>query len=75
METVTFQIGSSEKHLFGFNHSSYVVKTEFFKKEQSYDKISYLLQQHTKLFYNRSDFNNVIQCLLFISKIMNLLGH
>ena len=50
METVTFSIGSSEKYLFGFNHSNYVVKTEFFKKEQSYDKISYLLQQHTKLF-------------------------
>ena len=29
---------------------NYIVKTEFFKKEQSYDKISYLLQQHTKLF-------------------------
>ena len=50
METVTFKIRSSEKYLFGFNHSNYVVKTEFFKKEQSYDKISYLLQQHKKLF-------------------------
>ena len=32
METVTFQIRSSEKYLFGFNHSNYVVKTEFLKK-------------------------------------------
>ena len=32
METVTFKIRSSEKYLFGFNHSNYVVKTEFFKK-------------------------------------------
>ena len=47
---MTFQTGSSEKYLFGFNHSNYVVKTEFFKKEQLHDKISYLLQQHTKLF-------------------------
>ena len=30
METVTFYIKSSEKYLFGFNHSNYVVKTEFF---------------------------------------------
>ena len=33
-----------------FDHSNYVVKTEFFKKEQSCVNISYLLQQHTKLF-------------------------
>ena len=47
----TFQIRSSEKYLFGFNHSNYVVKTDFFfKKEQSYVNISYLLQEHTKLF-------------------------
>ena len=32
METVTFQIRSSEKYLFGFNHSNYVVKREFLKK-------------------------------------------
>ena len=50
METVTFQIKSSEKYLFGFNHSNYVVKTDFFKKEQSYVNTSFLLQQHTKLF-------------------------
>ena len=50
METVTFQIRSSEKYLFGFNHSNYVVKTEFFIKEQSYVNISHLLQQHTTLF-------------------------
>ena len=49
METVTFYIRSSEKYLFGFNHSDYVVKTEFFKKEKSYVNISYLLQQHAKL--------------------------
>ena len=30
METVTFQIRSSEKFQFGFNHSNYVVRTEFF---------------------------------------------
>ena len=37
---------------FGFNHSNYVVKTDLFfkKKEQSYVNISYLLQQHKKLF-------------------------
>ena len=51
-----------------------MAKTDFFKKEQSYVNISYLLQQHTKLFLNRAYFNNVIQCLLSISKIMNLLG-
>ena len=50
MQTVSFSIGSSEKHLFGFNHSSSLVKTDFFKKEQSYVNISYLLQQKTKLF-------------------------
>ena len=50
MRTVTFQIRSSEKCLFGFNHSNYVVKTDFFQKEQSYVNISYMLQQHTKLF-------------------------
>ena len=50
METVTFKIRSSEKYLFGFNHSNYVVKREFLKKEQSYVNISYLLLQHTKLF-------------------------
>ena len=61
--------------MFGFNHSNYVVKTELFKKEQSYVNISYSLQQHTKLFQNRFYFNNVIQCLLFTSKVMNLLGH
>ena len=54
METVTFLFRSSEKYLFGFNHSNYVVKTEFFKKEQPYVNISYLLQQHIKLFSNRS---------------------
>ena len=43
METVTFKIRSSEKYLFAFNHSNYVVKTDFLKK-------SYLLQQYTKLF-------------------------
>ena len=32
METVIFQIRSSEKYLFGFNHSDYAVKTEFFLK-------------------------------------------
>ena len=32
METVTFYIRSSKKYLFGFNHSNYVIKTEFFKK-------------------------------------------
>ena len=46
VETVTFQLRSSAKHLFGFNHSNYVIKTDFFsKKEQSY----VLLQQQTKL--------------------------
>ena len=29
METVTFQIRSSEKYLFDFNYSNYVVKTNF----------------------------------------------
>ena len=29
---MTFQIRSSEKYLFGFDYSNYVVKTEFFKK-------------------------------------------
>ena len=29
MKTVTFVIRSSEKYLFGFNHSNYVIKTEF----------------------------------------------
>ena len=60
-----WKIRSSEKYLFGFNHSNYVVKTEFFKKEQSYANISYLLQQHTKLLLNRCYFNNVIQCFTF----------
>ena len=32
METVTFHISSSEKYLFGFNHSNYVVKADFFLK-------------------------------------------
>ena len=32
METVTFQIRNSEKCLFGFNHSNFIVKTEFSKK-------------------------------------------
>ena len=32
METVTFKLRSSEKYLFGFNNSSYVVKTKFFKR-------------------------------------------
>ena len=50
METVIFYIRSSEKYLFGFNHSNNVVKTVFLKKEQSYVNMSYLLQQHTKLF-------------------------
>ena len=50
METVIFLIRSSEKYLFGFNHSNYVVKTQFFQKEQSYVNISYMLQQHTRLF-------------------------
>ena len=50
METVTFSIRSSEKYLFGFNYLNYVVKTEVFKKEQLYVNISYLLQQHAKLF-------------------------
>ena len=27
-----FKVRGSEKYLFGFNHSNYVVKTEFFKK-------------------------------------------
>ena len=49
MEIVTFQIRSLEEYLFGFNHSNYVVKTEFLKKEESYFNISYLLQQNTKL--------------------------
>ena len=35
METVTFQIRSLEKHLFGFNNSNYVVKTEFVLKKSS----------------------------------------
>ena len=39
--------------VFGVNHSNYAVKTEFFKKEQSYVNIRYLLQQHTKLLLNR----------------------
>ena len=30
IETVTFLIRSSEKYLFGFNHSNYVVKTGLF---------------------------------------------
>ena len=30
METMTYQIRSSGKYLFGFNHSNYVVKTESF---------------------------------------------
>ena len=30
IEPVTFQIGSSEKYLFAFNHSHYVVKTNVF---------------------------------------------
>ena len=55
METVTFQIKSSEKYLFGFNRSNYVDKTDFFKKEQPYDNVSYLLQQQTKLFYGTVD--------------------
>ena len=50
METGTFQIRSSEKYLFGFNHLKHVVKTEVFKKEQSCVNIRYLLQQQTKLF-------------------------
>ena len=32
IETVKFEIRSSEKHMFGFNHSNYVVKTDFFEK-------------------------------------------
>ena len=60
METMTFQIRSSKKYLFGFNHSNYVVKTEFLKKSsrtlilatcyssiQSYFEIDLIL---TKLF-------------------------
>ena len=50
IETVTCQIRRSEKYLFVFNHSNYVVKTELFKKEQSYFNIRYLLRQRTKLF-------------------------
>ena len=36
VETVTFWISSSDKYLFDFNHSNYVVKTEFFKKSSQY---------------------------------------
>ena len=56
METVTFYIKSSDNYLFGFNHSNYVVKTEFLKKSsrtlilaicysniQSYFKIDLIL--------------------------------
>ena len=32
METVTFLIRSSQKYLYAFNHSNYVVKREFFFK-------------------------------------------
>ena len=32
MEAVTFQIRSSEKYLFDFNHLNYVDKTDFLKK-------------------------------------------
>ena len=35
MDTVTFQTRSSEKYIFGFNHSNYVVKTDFFLKKSS----------------------------------------
>ena len=56
METVTIEIKSSAKYLFGFSHSNYVVKTEFLKKSsrtlilaicysniQSYFKIDFIL--------------------------------
>ena len=35
MQTVRFEIRSSEKYLFGFNHSNSVVKTELFSKKGS----------------------------------------
>ena len=40
MESVTFQIRSSEKIPVRFNHSNYVAKTDFQKIEQLYVNIS-----------------------------------
>ena len=70
MKTVTFQIRSSEKYLFGFNRSNYVVKTEFFKK--SSQTLILATCYNSTLSYFKINLNNVIQCLLSISKIMNL---
>ena len=39
METITFQIKSSEKCLFGFNRSDFVVKTDFLR----WTVVNYLL--------------------------------
>ena len=50
METVTFKLEIQKNTCLDFYHANYVVKTDFFWKEQSYVNISYLLQQHTKLF-------------------------
>ena len=68
METVIFQIKSLKNCLFGSNS---VVKADLFPKGTIVD-MSYLLQQYAKLFQNQSNFNNVIQCLISISKIMNV---
>ena len=64
METMAFKIKSSEKYLFGFNHSNYVVKTEFFNKSsrtlipptcysniQSYFKIDPILTVLLKAYF------------------------
>ena len=49
-ETVTISSRSSEKCLFDFNHSNFVVKAKFPQKQQSYVNISLFPQQYTKLF-------------------------
>ena len=69
METVTFYIRSSEKYMFGFNHSNYVVETELFKKSsrtlilaicysniQSYFKIDLTLTMFTFCIKNHEPF-------------------
>ena len=61
------------KETMTFNYSNSVVKTELFQKGQLI--LATWLQQRTNLFENRSYFNNVIQCLLSTSKIMNFLDH
>ena len=66
METITFWITNAGKCLFGFNHSTFAVKTKFFQKGRTYFNVKGQLQRFDKLnLFDRFRYVKIVSILIF----------